>query len=56
METVNMILSRRELEILYASFKRHLDPSTSVLMPKDATLHEMNVLAEKLLHKIDERR
>lgn len=46
--TVNMIISKRELEILYALFNRHLDPSSSIPMPKDATLHEMNVLAEKL--------
>lgn len=51
-----MILSKRELEILCASFKRHLDPSTNVLLPKDATLHEMNILAEKLQQKIDVRR
>jgi hypothetical protein len=52
MNTVNLELSRRELEILYASFKRYLDPSTTVLVPEDATLDEMNDLSEKLKKEI----
>jgi hypothetical protein len=54
MSTVNLELSRRELEILYASFKRYLDPSTSVLVPDDATLEEMNELSEKLRKEISQ--
>jgi len=52
MSTVNLELSRTELEILYASFKRYLEPSTSVLVPDDATLEEMNELSEKLRKEI----
>lgn len=52
MNTVSLELSRRELEILYASFKRYLDPETSVLVPEDATLDEMNDLSEKLKKEI----
>jgi hypothetical protein len=52
MNTVNLELSRRELEILYASFKRYLDPSTTVLVPEDSTLDEMNKLSEKLNKEI----
>jgi hypothetical protein len=54
MSTVNLELSRRELEILYASFKRYLDPSTPVLVPDDATLEEMNELSEKLRKEISQ--
>lgn len=46
-------LTRKELEILYASFKRYLDPSTTVLVPEDATLDEMNELSEKLKRELD---
>jgi hypothetical protein len=52
MNTVNLELSIRELEILYASFKRYLDPSTAVLVPEDATLDDMNNLSEKLKKEI----
>jgi hypothetical protein len=55
MNTVKLELSRKELEILYASFasfKRYLDPSTSVLVPEDATLDEMTELSEKLRKEI----
>ena len=52
MNTVKLELSRKELEILYASFKRYLDPSTSVLVPEDATLNEMTELSEKLRKEI----
>jgi hypothetical protein len=52
MNTVSLELSRRELEILYASFKRYLDPETGVLVPEDATLDEMNDLSEKLKREI----
>lgn len=48
METIKLELSRKELEILYTSFKRYLDPSTPVLVPDDATLDEMNNLSKKL--------
>jgi hypothetical protein len=54
MNTVNLELSRKELEILYASFKRYLDPSTAVLVPEDATLDEMNELSEKLKKQINQ--
>jgi hypothetical protein len=53
MNTINLELSRKELEILYASFKRYLDPSTGVLVPEDATLDEMNELSEKLKRQIN---
>jgi|RhiMethySRZTD1v2_1073278.scaffolds.fasta_scaffold293576_2 hypothetical protein len=53
MSTIILELSRKELEILYASFKRYLDPSTAVLVPEDATLDEMNKLSEKLETKLD---
>ena len=53
MNTVNLELSGREPEILYASFKRYLDPSTTVLVPEDATLDEMNELSEKLKKEIN---
>jgi hypothetical protein len=52
MNTVKLELSRRELEILYASFRRYLDPSTAVLVPEDATLDEMNELSEKLKKEV----
>jgi hypothetical protein len=48
METIKLELSRKELEILYTSFKRYLDPSTPVLVPEDAKLDEMNNLSKKL--------
>ena len=51
MNTVNIELSRRD-EILYASFKRNLDPSTTGLVPENATLDEMNELSEKLKKEI----
>jgi hypothetical protein len=53
MNTVNLGLSRRQLEILYASFKRYLDPETTVLVPEDATLDEMNGLSERLKKEIN---
>ena len=53
MNTVKLELSKKELEILYASFKRYLDPSTAVLVPEDATLDEMNELSEKLKKQIN---
>jgi hypothetical protein len=53
MNTVNLELSRRQLEILYASFKRYLDPETTVLVPEDATLDEMNELSERLKKEIN---
>ena len=53
MSTIILELSRKELEILYASFKRYLDPSTAVLVPEDATLDEMNKLSKKLETKLD---
>ena len=52
MNSITLELSRKELEILYASFKRYLDPSTAVLVPEDATLDEMNELSEKLKQKL----
>ena len=55
MSTVILELSRKQLEILYASFKRYLDPSTSVLVPEDATLDEMNELSEKLKKELDKK-
>lgn len=54
MSTSNLELSERELEILYASFKRYLDPSTSVIVPDDTTLEEMNELSEKLRKEISQ--
>jgi hypothetical protein len=53
MNTIILELSRKQLEILYASFKRYLDPSTPVLVPEDATLDEMNELSEKLKKELD---
>lgn len=53
MRSMVLELTRKELEILYASFKRYLDPSTTVLVPKDATLDEMNELSEKLKRELD---
>ena len=53
MSTIILELSRKQLEILYASFKRYLDPSTPVLVPEDATLDEMNELSEKLKKELD---
>ena len=53
MNTINLELSRKELEILYASFKRYLDPSTAVLVPEDVTLDEMNEFSEKLKKQIN---
>ncbi|MGE5660820.1 MAG: hypothetical protein ACM3X1_01085 [Ignavibacteriales bacterium] len=53
MNTVNLELSRRQLEILYGSFKRYLDPETTVLVPEDATLDEMNELSERLKKEIN---
>jgi hypothetical protein len=53
MNTVNLELSRRQLEILYASFQRYLDPETTVLVPEDATLDEMNELSERLKKEIN---
>jgi hypothetical protein len=55
MNTVILELSRKQLEILYASFKRYLDPSTSVLVPEDATLDEMNELSDKLKKELDKK-
>lgn len=55
MSTVILELSRKQLEILYASFKRYLDPSTSVLVPEDASLDEMNELSEKLKKELDKK-
>ena len=53
MRSMILELTRKELEILYASFKRYLDPSTTVLVPEDATLDEMNELSEKLKRELD---
>jgi hypothetical protein len=53
MRSVVLELTQKELEILYASFKKYLDPSTSVLVPEDATLDEMNELSEKLKSELD---
>jgi len=53
MRSMVLELTRKELEILYASFKRYLDPSTTVLVPEDATLDEMNELSEKLKREFD---
>ena len=53
MNTITLELSRKELEILYASFKRYLDPSTAVHVNEDATLDEMNELSEKLKRQIN---
>lgn len=53
MSSMVLELTRKELEILYASFKRYLDPSTTVLVPEDATLDEMNELSEKLRRELD---
>jgi hypothetical protein len=55
MSTIILKLSRKQLEILYASFKRYLDPSTPVLVPEDATLDEMNELSEKLKKELDKK-
>jgi hypothetical protein len=55
MSTIILELSRKQLEILYASFKRYLDPSTPVLVPEDATLDEMNELSEKLKKELDKK-
>jgi hypothetical protein len=55
MNTVILELSRKQLEILYASFKRYLDPSTPVLVPEDATLDEMNELSDKLKKELDKK-
>jgi hypothetical protein len=55
MNTVILELSRKQLEILYASFKRYLDPSTSVLVPEDATLDDMNELSDKLKKELDKK-
>lgn len=53
MKFVVLELTQKELEILYASFKRYLDPSTAVLVPEGATLDEMNELSEKLKSELD---
>jgi hypothetical protein len=53
MRSMVLELTRKELKILYASFKRYLDPSTTVLVPEDATLNEMNELSEKLKRELD---
>jgi hypothetical protein len=53
MRSIDLELTPKELEILYASFKRYLDPSTTVLVPEDATLDEMNELSEKLKRELD---
>jgi hypothetical protein len=53
LRSVVLELTRKELEILYASFKKYLDPSTAVLVPEDATLDEMNELSEKLKSELD---
>jgi hypothetical protein len=53
MRSMVLELTWKELEILYASFKRYLDPSTTVLVPEDATLDEMNELSEKLKRELD---
>ena len=55
MRSVVLELTRKELEILYASFKKYLDPSTAVLVPEDATLDEMNELSEKLKKELDKK-
>ena len=55
MSIIILELSRKELEILYACFKRYLDPSTTVLVPEDATLDEMNKLSEKLKTQLDKQ-
>jgi hypothetical protein len=55
MSTIILELSRKQLEILYASFKRYLDPSTPVLVPEDATLDEMNELSDKLKKELDKK-
>jgi hypothetical protein len=55
MSTIVLELSRKQLEILYASFKRYLDPSTPVLVPEDATLDEMNDLSDKLKTELDKK-
>jgi hypothetical protein len=55
MSTIVLELSRKQLEILYASFKRYLDPSTPVLVPEDATLDEMNDLSDKLKKELDKK-
>jgi hypothetical protein len=55
MSTIILELSRKQLEILYASFKRYLDPSTPVLVPEDATLDEMNDLSDKLKKELDKK-
>jgi hypothetical protein len=40
---------------VYASFKRYLDPSTTVLVPEDAKLDDMNKLSEKLKKELDKK-
>jgi hypothetical protein len=55
MSTIILELSRKQLEILYASFKRYLDPSTPVLVPEDATLDEMNELSDKLKKELNKK-
>ena len=55
MSIIILELSRKELEILYACFKRYLDPSTTVLVPEDATLDGMNKLSSKLKAKLDKK-
>lgn len=55
MNIIVLDLTRKELEILYASFKRYLDPSTTVLVPEDATLDDMNKLSEKLKKELDKK-
>jgi hypothetical protein len=51
MSIIILELSGKELEILYACFKRYLDPS----IPEDATLDEMNKLSEKLKTQLDKQ-
>jgi hypothetical protein len=58
MRDVKLVLSKKELEILYASFKRYLDTSTPVLVPENVTLDELNKLFEKHrkeINKVDLR-
>jgi hypothetical protein len=55
MSTIILEISRKQLEILYATFKRYLDPSTPVLVPENATLDEMNELSEKLKKELDKK-
>jgi hypothetical protein len=53
MNTINLELSRKELEILYSCFKKYLDPSSTVIVREDATLDEMNILSQKLEKEVN---